>query len=63
MSRLFDQAKTRCYPENCANAMKLAEYLARHPNVSWVNYPGLADNTFRPRVDALLSGRAGGLLT
>jgi O-acetylhomoserine (thiol)-lyase len=23
------------------NAMKLAEYLSRHPKVTWVNYPGL----------------------
>ncbi len=26
------------------NALKLAEFLKNHPQVSWVNYPGLADN-------------------
>ncbi|MEM8867730.1 MAG: O-acetylhomoserine aminocarboxypropyltransferase/cysteine synthase family protein [Verrucomicrobiota bacterium] len=29
---------------HCANAMKVAEFLSTHPKVSWVNYPGLADN-------------------
>ena len=26
------------------NALKLAEFLSKHPRVGWVNYPGLADN-------------------
>jgi len=26
------------------NAMKLAEFLSRHPNVTWVRYPGLPDH-------------------
>lgn len=26
---------------HCENAQKVAEYLDNHPNVSWVNYPGL----------------------
>ncbi len=26
------------------NAMKLAEFLRSHPNVAWVNYPGLAEH-------------------
>lgn len=26
------------------NAMKVAEYLKKHPKVEWVNYPGLADD-------------------
>ena len=25
-----------------ANALKVAQFLAKHPNVSWVNYPGLS---------------------
>ena len=29
---------------HCENAMKVAEFLNQHPQVSWVNYPGLADN-------------------
>jgi len=48
---------------HCKNAAAMAEFLSSHPSVAWVNYPGLADNPFRPRVDALLGGRAGGLLT
>jgi len=28
------------------NAMKVAEFLKRHPKVSWVNYPGLPDNPY-----------------
>ncbi len=28
-------------PRHCQNALKLAQYLEKHPAVSWVNYPGL----------------------
>lgn len=28
-------------PRHCENALALAEYLEKHPKVSWVNYPGL----------------------
>ena len=28
-------------PRHCENALKLAEYLEKHPAVNWVNYPGL----------------------
>jgi len=28
-------------PRHCENALKLAQYLEKHPAVSWVNYPGL----------------------
>jgi O-acetylhomoserine (thiol)-lyase len=31
---------------HCDNAMKVAEFLRDHPQVSWVNYPGLADNPY-----------------
>jgi O-acetylhomoserine (thiol)-lyase len=31
---------------HCDNAMKVAEFLKDHPQVSWVNYPGLADNPY-----------------
>jgi len=49
--------------KHCVNATKLAQSLSAHPSVQWVNYPGLADNAFLPRVEALFGGRAGGLLT
>jgi O-acetylhomoserine (thiol)-lyase len=29
---------------HCSNALKVAEYLAGHEAVSWVNYPGLKDS-------------------
>jgi O-acetylhomoserine (thiol)-lyase len=28
-------------PRHCENALKLAQYLEKHPAVTWVNYPGL----------------------
>ncbi len=28
-------------PRHCENALKLAEFLEKHPAVDWVNYPGL----------------------
>lgn len=29
---------------HCNNSLKVAEYLLNHPNVSWVNYPGLENH-------------------
>ena len=29
---------------HCENAQAVAEYLEKHPRVSWVNYPGLASS-------------------
>jgi O-acetylhomoserine (thiol)-lyase len=29
---------------HCANALRVAQYLSRHPKVSWVNYPGLPEH-------------------
>jgi len=48
---------------HCDNALKLARFLSEHPDVNWVNYPGLEDSAFGPRVSALFGGRGGGLLT
>ncbi len=31
---------------HCENAQKIAEYLLNHPQVSWVNYPGLTNNQY-----------------
>jgi O-acetylhomoserine (thiol)-lyase len=30
--------------KHCDNTLKVAEWLAKHPNVSWVNYAGLKDH-------------------
>lgn len=29
---------------HCSNALKVAEFLSQHPDVSWVNFPGLPDS-------------------
>ena len=31
---------------HCENAQRVAEFLSAHPNVTWVNYPGLKDNRY-----------------
>ena len=33
-------------PRHCENAQKVAEYLAAHPKVKWVNFSGLKDNKY-----------------
>ena len=45
------------------NALKIAQHLARHENVEWVNYAGLPDHPDHPIVARYLSGRAPGILT
>ncbi|MGU7774176.1 O-acetylhomoserine aminocarboxypropyltransferase/cysteine synthase family protein [Burkholderia sp. MR1-5-21] len=45
------------------NALKIAQHLARHEKVEWVNYAGLPDHPDHPLVARYLSGRAPGLLT
>ena len=34
---------------HCENAQAVAEYLSRHPRVSWVRYPGLPDDPYYAR--------------
>jgi O-acetylhomoserine (thiol)-lyase len=47
-----------------ANAMKVAEFLRRHPRVKWVNYPGLPDSKSHDTANAQFEGKGfGGLLT
>jgi O-acetylhomoserine (thiol)-lyase len=45
------------------NAGKLAQFLQEHPQVSWVNYPGLPESRFSERATKLFAGRGSGLLT
>ncbi|KVL57408.1 O-acetylhomoserine aminocarboxypropyltransferase [Burkholderia territorii] len=45
------------------NALKIAQHLARHEHVEWVNYAGLPDHPDHPLVAHYLSGRAPGILT
>ncbi|ABC21578.1 O-acetylhomoserine aminocarboxypropyltransferase/cysteine synthase family protein [Rhodospirillum rubrum] len=45
-----------------ANAIKVADYLASHPKVSSVTFPGLQSGEARRRADAYLKGGYGGLI-
>ncbi len=47
---------------HCANAMKVAEYLAGHDKVKWVNYPGLKDSPNHAIAKKYLTGGFGALL-
>ena len=44
------------------NAAALAEWLASHPDVVWVNYPGLAGHPYHDRARALLPNGAGAIV-
>ncbi|MDD0824094.1 O-acetylhomoserine aminocarboxypropyltransferase/cysteine synthase [Mannheimia sp. AT1] len=48
---------------HCQNALKVAEFLQKHPQVSWVNYPGLADAPQHSLIERDFGGRASGLLS
>jgi O-acetylhomoserine (thiol)-lyase len=45
------------------NAQKIAEYLQNHPQVSWVNYPGLANNKYHALAQKYLPLGAGSIFT
>lgn len=44
------------------NALKVAEFLAKHPKVSWVNYPGLPGNPQYSKVQKYLPQGAGAII-
>ena len=48
---------------HCKNASKVAEYLQQHPQVTWVNYAGLADSEYNSLCQKMLDGRASGILS
>ncbi len=48
---------------HCSSALTLARFLANHPKVSWVRYPGLEDSPQHAIARKLYGGRFGGLLT
>jgi len=50
-------------PRHCASALTVAQHLAAHPAVEWVNYPLLAGNRFEPLARRYLPHGAGGILT
>lgn len=43
------------------NAEKVAEFLANHPKVSWVNYPGLANNKYHQLAKKYLPNGSGSI--
>lgn len=46
-----------------ANALAVANYLAKHPKVKWVKYAGLADHPDHALVKKYLKGQASGILS
>jgi O-acetylhomoserine (thiol)-lyase len=48
---------------HCENAMAVAEFLADHPAVAWVTYPGLADHETHDLASEYLDGGYGGMVT
>lgn len=48
---------------HCANAAAIAEFLASHPKVDWVNYPGLKGNPYYGLCQKYLGGKGGAMLT
>lgn len=49
-------------PRHCENAVRVAQYLKKHPNVSWVNYPGLALSSEKKKAKIYLSKGAGAII-
>ncbi|MEI8349547.1 MAG: O-acetylhomoserine aminocarboxypropyltransferase/cysteine synthase [Candidatus Omnitrophota bacterium] len=49
-------------PRHSENALAVAKYLAKHPKVSWVNYPGLETSPEKERVKKYLSKGTGAIL-
>jgi O-acetylhomoserine (thiol)-lyase len=48
---------------HCENASLVAEWLADHADVAWVNYPGLADHETHDLASEYLDGGYGGMVT
>ncbi len=48
---------------HCRNAEKVASFLANHPAVSWVNYPGLPGDKYHARKEQYLPKGAGSIMT
>ncbi|MFB6194852.1 MAG: O-acetylhomoserine aminocarboxypropyltransferase/cysteine synthase family protein [Haloplanus sp.] len=48
---------------HCENAMAVAEHLEAHPEVAWVNYPGLASHETHDNASEYLDGGYGGMIT
>ncbi|MFH1305761.1 MAG: O-acetylhomoserine aminocarboxypropyltransferase/cysteine synthase [Candidatus Omnitrophota bacterium] len=49
-------------PRHSENALKVAQYLEKHPKVSWVNYPGLDSSPEKAKVKKYLPKGAGAII-
>ncbi|MBF0455167.1 MAG: aminotransferase class I/II-fold pyridoxal phosphate-dependent enzyme [Magnetococcales bacterium] len=47
---------------HCENALIVAKNLQNHPQVKWVNYPGLADSPYAGLTQSQMGGKGSGLL-
>ncbi len=45
-----------------SNALKVAEFLKNHPDIAWVKYPGLSDDTSYPIASKYLKNGFGGMV-
>lgn len=48
---------------HCSNALALAQWLEAHPQVRWVDYPGLPSSKYHEVAGRVLSGGYGAILT
>lgn len=48
--------------KHCENALKVAEYLSSHPQVAWVNYPGLKTSPYYKLAQKYMRGGQGSSL-
>ncbi|KAJ2661986.1 hypothetical protein IWW48_002044 [Coemansia sp. RSA 1200] len=48
---------------HCTNALALAQWLAQHPSVTWVSYPGLEDHPYHENAKKYLRNGFGGVLS
>ncbi len=48
---------------HCENALKVAEYLQKHPKVAWVSYAALPDSKFHSTCQKISKGLASGILS
>ena len=50
------------YEKHSENALAIAKYLEKHPEVAWVNYPGLDNSPEKEKVKKYLKHGAGGII-
>ncbi len=49
-------------PRHCQNALTVAKFLEKHPQVNWVNYPGLESSLQKEKKDKYLPKGAGAII-